>query len=276
MNTPMNDETLIAYLDAELDTAGMDAVEQALEADPSLRLRLQRLVVSGEQLRATYAGVAEEAVPPRLVQAILSAPMPTPTPRQMPPARATPVTRATPAWSLSGWLVRWLDPAAGPWMPTALASAAALGVGLWLGLRLVPAPGGDETLAEHQPVADRALLVALESLPSGRVVEAAGRQIELLASFEHHDGRICREFNSSQRNGDGVDHLGLACREPSGDWTLAVLSSEERPADTEHGGYRTASDRQHEIIDRYRQQHTQGKPLGTADEQAAIARGWER
>jgi hypothetical protein len=147
-------------------------------------------------------------------------------------------------------------------------------VGLWLGL--AQGLGGDAALAEHQPVADRALLVALESLPSGRVVEAAGRQIELLASFEHHDGRICREFNSSQRNGDGVDHLGLACRERSGDWTLAVLSSEDRPADTEHGGYRTASDRQHEIIDRYRQQHTQGKPLGTADEQAAIARGWKR
>ena len=272
MNTPMNDETLIAYLDAELDTASMDAVEQALDADPSLRLRLQRLVVSGEQLRATYAGVAEEAVPPRLVQAILSAP--TPTPRQTPPARATPVTPATPAWSLSGWLSRWLGPAAGPWMPTALASAAALGVGLWLGL--AQAPGGDETLAEHQPVNDRALLVALESLPSGRVVEAAGRQIELLASFEHHDGRICREFNSSQRNGDGVDHLGLACREPSGDWTLAVLSSEARPADTEHGGYRTASDHQHQILDGYRQQHTQGQALDPTREQALLERGWRR
>lgn len=271
MNTPMNDETLIAYLDAELDMVGMDAVEQALETDPSLRQRLQRLVVSGEQLRAAYAGVAEEAVPPRLVQAILSAPMPRPTPIPSPPTRATPVT---PAWSLSGWLARWLGPAAGPWMPTALASAAALGVGLWLGL--AQAPRGDETLAEHQPVNDRALLVALESLPSGRVVEAAGRQIELLASFEHHDGRICREFNSSQRDGDGVDHLGLACREPSGDWTLAVLSSEARPADAEHGGYRTASDHQHQILDGYRQQHTQGQALDPSREQALLERGWRR
>ncbi len=265
MNTPMNDETLIAYLDAELDTAGMDAVEQALDADPSLRLRLQRLVVSGEQLRATYAGVAEEAVPPKLVQAILSAPTPTPTPRQTPPARATPT------WSLSGWLSRWLGPATGPWMPTALASAAALGVGLWLGL--AQAPGGDETLAEHQPVNDRALLVALESLPSGRVVEAAGRQIELLASFEHHDGRICREFNSSQRDGDGVDHLGLACREPSGDWTLAVLTSEERPADAEHGGYRTASHQQHDVLGRYRSEHLTGQPLTPEREHAWLQSG---
>lgn len=265
MNTPMNDETLIAYLDAELDVAGMDAVEQALDADPSLRLRLQRLVVSGEQLRASYAGVAEEAVPPRLVQAILSASTPTPTPRQTPPARATP------AWSMSGWLSRWLGPATGPWMPTALASAAALGVGLWLGL--AQAPGGDETLAEHQPVNDRALLVALESLPSGRVVEAAGRQIELLASFEHHDGRICREFNSSQRDGDGVDHLGLACREPSGDWTLAVLSSEERPADAVHGSYRTASHQQHDVLDRYRSEHLTGQPLTPEREHAWLQSG---
>jgi surface antigen len=262
MYTPMNDETLIAYLDAELDPAGMDAVELALDNDPALRQRLQRLVVSGEQLRAAYADVVEEAVPPRLVQAILAAPAPLPSPR----------ARSTPAFSLNSWLSRWLGTANGPWMPTALASAAALGVGLWLGL--AQAPGGDETLAEHQPVADRALLVALESLPSGRVVEAAGRQIELLASFEHNDGRICREFNSSQRNGDGVDHLGLACREPSGDWTLAVLSSEERPADTEHGGYRTASDRQHQLLDGYRQQHNLGQALDPSREQALMQRGW--
>lgn len=268
MNSPMNDETLIAYLDAELDPAGMDAVEQALEADPALRQRLQRLVVSGEQLRAAYAGVVEEAVPPRLVQAILAAPGP----RVSAPVAAT--RPATPAFSLAGWLSRWLGTTHGPWMPTALASAAALAAGLWLGL--AQAPGGDVALAANQPVADRALLVALESLPSGRVVEAAGRQIELMASFAHLDGRICREFNSSLRTGDPVDHLGLACREPGGDWTLAVLSSEERPADTGHGGYRTASDHQHHTLDSYRQQHTLGQALDPAHEQALLQRGWQR
>lgn len=263
MNSPMNDETLVAYLDAELDPAGMDAVELALDNDPALRQRLQRLVVSGEQLRAAYADVVEEAVPPRLVQAILAAPAPRPSTH----------ARSTPAFSLNSWLSRWLGNANGPWMPTALASAAALGVGLWLGLAQPPG-AGDAALAEHQPVADRALLVALESLPSGRVVEAAGRQIELLASFAHRDGRICREFNSSERDGDPVDHLGLACREPSGDWTLAVLSSEARPADADQGGYRTASDHQHQILDGYRQQHNLGQALDPSREQALMQRSW--
>ncbi len=269
MNTPVNDETLIAYLDAELDASGMDAVEQALEVHPALRLRLQRLVETGEQLRASYAGVAEEAVPPRLVQAILAAPAPR--------TRSTPAASlpAPSAFSLSGWLSRWFGTVNSPWMPSALASAAALGVGLWLGLSMLTS-GEQSRLAQHQPVADRALLVALESLPSGRVVEAAGRQIELLASFQHRDGRICREFNSSLREGEPVDHLGLACREPTGDWTLAVLSSEERPADAGHGGYRTASDHQHETLDRYRQQHTLGQALDPSDEQVLMQRGWRR
>jgi hypothetical protein len=222
-------------------------------------------VTSGELLRAACAGPLQEAVPPRLVQAILAAP---------PPPVGNPVTpgRPAPAWSITGWLARWLGPAAGPWMPTALASAAALGLGLWLGL--AQAPSDEAALASHQQVTDRALLVALESLASGRQVQAAGRQIELLASFAHHDGRICREFNSSQQGDDGVDHLGLACRETNGDWTLAVLASEVRPALA--AGYRTASDGQHEAIDRYRQQHTQGQPLGAAEEQSLMARGWAR
>lgn len=268
MNSPMNDETLIAYLDAELDPAGTDAVEQALEADAGLRQRLQRLVVSGEQLRAAYAGVVEEAVPPRLVQAILAAPVPRAN------AHGAGSRPATPAFSLADWVSRWLGTANSPWAPTALASAAALAAGVWLGL--AQAPGGDVALAANQPVADRALLVALESLPSGRVVQAAGRQIELLASFEHRDGRICREFNSSLRTGDPVDHLGLACREPGGEWTLAVLSSEERPTDTGHGGYRTASDHQHHVLDGYRQQHTLGQAMDPAHEQALLQQGWRR
>lgn len=275
MNLPMNDETLIAYLDAELDPAGMDAVERALDADAALRQRLQRLVTSGEQLRSACAGVMEEAVPPRLVQAILAAPdpcSPAPTAPTAAPAAAAP-TPAAP--SLIGWLARWLGTGNGPWMPTALASAAALGVGLWLGLAQAPT-GGNAALAQHQPVADRALLVALESLPSGRVVEAAGQQIELLASFAHPDGRVCREFNSSQRAGDPVDHLGLACREAAGSWTLAVLSSEARPADTSHGGYRTASDHQHQVLDGYRQQQRLGQALDPAQEQALMQRGWRR
>lgn len=264
MNTPMNNETLIAYLDAELEPAGMDTVEQALQADPTLRQRLQRLVVSGEQLRAAYAGVVEEAVPSRLVQAILEAPAPMP----------SPLARPTPVRSLTSWLSQWLGTGNGTWMPTALASAAALGVGLCLGL--AQGPGGDAALAELQPVADRALLVALESLPSGRVVRVAGRQIELLASFQHRDGRVCREFNSSVLSGDPVDHLGLACREHGGDWTVAVLASEIRPAEALQGGYRIASDRQHDIIDGFRQQQTLGKQLDLAEEKAWMERGWSR
>jgi anti-sigma factor RsiW len=266
MNIPTNDETLIAYLDAELDAAGMDAIEQALQADPTLRQRLQRLVLSGEQLRAAYAGVLEEAVPPRLVQAILEAPTPA--------AMSSPRARPRPAPAQPGWLSRWLGTGHGPWMPTALASVAALGLGLWLGL--AQGPGGDATLAEHRPVADQALLVALESLPSGRMVRAAGREIELLASFRHRDGRVCREFNRSVLDGDPVDHLGLACREPGGDWTVAVLASEIRPAEAARSGYRTASDRQHAIIDGFRQQQALGQPLDLPDETAWMERGWAR
>ena len=73
----IDDDTLVAYLDAQLeDDAAYEAVEDALAASPALRARLQALAETGELARKAFDAKLEEAVPPRLIAAIMNAPLP--------------------------------------------------------------------------------------------------------------------------------------------------------------------------------------------------------
>ncbi|HEX4113510.1 MAG TPA: hypothetical protein VH020_13335 [Stellaceae bacterium] len=64
-----NDETLIAYLDGELDGPVRDEVAAALESDAKLRDRVGRLTDSAAMLRAAMDEVLREQVPQRLLDA---------------------------------------------------------------------------------------------------------------------------------------------------------------------------------------------------------------
>lgn len=64
-----NDETLIAYLDGELDAGLRSEVESWLESDAELRERVAALAASAEALRAIFEPVLHEPVPERLLAA---------------------------------------------------------------------------------------------------------------------------------------------------------------------------------------------------------------
>src|SRR5215469_7687423 len=64
-----SDETLIAYLDGELDDDARSEVESWLEADAELRDRVAALAASAEALRAAFEPVLHEPVPERLLAA---------------------------------------------------------------------------------------------------------------------------------------------------------------------------------------------------------------
>ncbi len=69
-----SDETLIAYLDGELDTELRSEVESWLEADAELRDYVAALAASAEALRAAFEPVVHEPVPERLLAAARGAP----------------------------------------------------------------------------------------------------------------------------------------------------------------------------------------------------------
>jgi len=64
-----SDETLIAYLDGELDAGARSEVDSWLESDAELRERVAALAASADALRAAFEPVMHEPVPERLLAA---------------------------------------------------------------------------------------------------------------------------------------------------------------------------------------------------------------
>src|SRR5947209_9063219 len=61
-----SDDTLVAYLDGELDSAERQHVEAWLAADGAARDRLAGLAQSASLVRSAYADIVNEPVPERL------------------------------------------------------------------------------------------------------------------------------------------------------------------------------------------------------------------
>jgi hypothetical protein len=304
----IDDSTLIAYLDAQLeDDTAYEAVEDALAASPALRARLQALAETGELARKAFDAKLEEAVPPQLIAAIMNAPLSgaethpttehpasaaTPTadtsaardaaqsaatsgahPAAGRPAHASgPAAPRPSAPGLGARLAAWLGGGFGG--AAAFASVVTLALGALIGHYLLPPAELAAPLARQgDPIRNPAVAVALQAAPSGVAVDVGDARLEIMASFAGRDGRFCREYSlSSPQAGQ---EIGIACRGAAADtgWQLAFVASE--PAGTAaQGGYATASDRLHEAVDTFLGEHVDGEPFDAERERALIERGW--
>lgn len=169
----IDDESLMAFLDGELDAVRRARVAQALETDPELRARLEAQRRLRERLAAHYGPVADEPVPERL-RALLETNV-----VELPRS-----ARRAPAW---------------PW---AAALAASLVLGLAIG-RSLPESGpigteGGFTVArgELAEALDRQLASA----------QPADSETRIGVTFPRGDGALCRSFERAEL-------AGLACRE---------------------------------------------------------------
>ena len=278
--TPIDDDTLLAYLDAQFDDeARYVAVEDALAAQPALRARLQALVDSGEQARRAFDAVLEAPVPPALIAAILNAPLPAalqastaPAPEPAPTgARRPPPVAPSLGERLSAWL--GLNGSLN-WGAAAFASVALLAVGGFLGHAWQgPGTAGPVLAEAGQIVREPALALALEAAPSGRRLPTGDGQVELVASFARADGQVCREFAAARPAPVARDEVGVACREADGQWRLAFLRHAPHAA-TPGGGYQTASTALHEAVDAFIARELPGGALNAEQEQARLLRGW--
>ena len=64
------DETVMAYVDDELDAASRARVEAAMTADPEIRAQLKTQIELRARLRASFDPVLSEPVPERLLQTL--------------------------------------------------------------------------------------------------------------------------------------------------------------------------------------------------------------
>ena len=211
---PISDEQLSAYLDGELDTAEMQAIEAELAASAELSARMDALRATNDAARAYFSQPDETPVPDALLQMIQTQPLP-----QTDEGMADQDKESEARADDNVVPLRKSGKSAGPRIPMATwGIAASLVLGLTLMFQYRPDGAIDAGLNQF---ADTAL--------SGDIHDGGERRTELAMSFENADGEFCREV--IQHTPESSRTL-IACGEP-GDWHWQVLP--ETP------GYQTAS-----------------------------------
>ncbi len=253
MATTMTEETLMAYVDGELDADTRAAVETAMASDPDVARRVARQQVLRQKLRATFDGVLDEAVPDRLIATARDAPAGSPDSKvsDLSRARTERDARFVPRWSWPQWG----------------AMAASLILGMLLGQALWRAPASGPIVArDGRLIAQEALDEALSSqLASKQPLDA---QIGMGLSFRSKSGEYCRTF--MVREGRGL--AGIACRE--GDvWAVQVIAPDDSPGSPD-GGYRMAGAELPVLVLQAVEERIEGDPLDANAEAAARESGW--
>ena len=242
----IDDQTLMAYADGQLDPAQAARVAAAVASDPRLAESLARHRALAGALRDAYSSVLEEPVPPHL-QALLA---------EAGKAEGEPAVVARIEDARASRQVRRFGP------PAWIAMAAALVLGLAVGALLGRDAGDLRPDAHGRLVAQGELADALETAlaadPSGPV--AIG------LSFRTHDGRWCRSF---VRDGD-VALAGLACRDASGSWQVPVLGETRVAA----GELRQAAAAMPPAVLAEVDARLAGEPADAEQERAARDGGW--
>jgi len=242
------DDTLMAFVDGELDAAQRADIERALAADDALRQRVTALTMQRERVAAAFAPVLDEPVPDRLAGLLR--------PSSMPPA-AAPVNlderRAArersarlPSWAQWGGL------------------AASVLMGVLLGMQFKPG-GADPAieLRDGQLLAGGAVEKALASQLASQPVVGAPVAVQL--SFVDKGGSYCRTFSTAAM-------AGLACKQGER-WAVQSLAA---AASTPASAVRQAASALPPAVLSAVDQRIAGDALDPVRERQARDKGWRR
>lgn len=242
-----SEETLMAYVDGELDAAARARVAGAIAADPEVAQRVAAHEALRGRLRATFDAVLEEPVPPHLVALVQA--------RAKEPARGQLLQFPTKRTPQRAWL-QW----------SSLAASFVLGALMWqFGSRLF-APGPlSESHGEF--VASGALARALSGQLSAQQNPSDTVQIGL--SFRSRRGDFCRAFHLQ----GSLATAGLACHDHEV-WKVQVLAHDE-VSQVATGQYRQAASSLPPTLLGAINEMIAGDPLDAAAEGQARAGGWQ-
>lgn len=240
----IDDETLMAFADGELDPATTTQVAAAIDADPDLQARLRLFSESRNRLQAEAqdAFAQSSAQDAQLIARIRAASV-VPANTAAATSGAVDISAATP-----GNINRR------PLAAIAAALALALiGGGLWWQL-------GDSADSARL---DAAQVAALDNLPSGEA-QALDEQttLTMIASYRNGKDELCREFET--HNATGMEII-VACRDRN-DWSPRFAMDVEAATD----GYVPAAGELEEL-DAFLANTQAGAPLTPEEEAAALA-----
>jgi hypothetical protein len=243
-----SDETVMAYLDGELDDATRAALEVAMATDSDLAERVARERRLRERLHSEFDPVLREPIPERLLAAANAASA---------KAHTGNITwlKRIPArdWSWPQW--------------SAIAASLILGILIAPLLRHGRTEGSLGT-RDGAVLASGALAHALsEQLASNQIANAP---VHVGVSFLSRNGDYCRTFMLREKS----TIAGLACRK-GGDWRVEALSAMDH-ATSGSGEYQPAASSLPPAIEQSVDELIVGDPLDAKAEAAAHGNGWHR
>jgi hypothetical protein len=240
-----DDETLMAYVDGELDEARRREIESALARDPELARRVEEQRALRTRLAQAFAPVLRQPVPGHLEQLARGS------------ARDT-------RGKVVPFPARSARPASSPWRAREwTAMAASLILGAFLSWRFLgPASPTVFATQEGALLARGELATTLESRLAS---EAAGGSVLIGLSFKTQDGSYCRGFVLRESA-----TAGFACRE-GGDWKIPMLQS---MGQLPEGGLRPAGAVLPPAVLEAIQGRLAGEPLDAEAERAARDARW--
>jgi hypothetical protein len=250
-------ETLMAYVDGELDPRARADVEEAMRDDPEIERRVAQLRNLGTRIQSAYAAELAEPVPERLLAALRQSSRATESKVvDLANARdfiALKAVRTQPSWS------RWRYVTS---MAASLLVAVGAGYFAWHRSQsvMIQDVGGS--------------LVASGSLASGLSDQLAGESatpssVNIGLSFLAKSGDYCRTFSIS---GGAAGSSGLACRHAN-QWEILILTQPTTGLGS-GSGYRAAGSSLSPAILGAVQDQIAGDPLDRAAEIEARRQGW--
>lgn len=270
MPTTFNDETLMAYVDAELDPSTARLVEQAAKDNPDLAARLEAFRGSAAIAKQAFAAKLKEPVPDALLRSVNAAiERERQRARDATPARIGAAERQAANGSLKAWFSRLLQPS------FALAASVAAFTFTFAGY-LAGTLGTHEQTGAASAVRGFVVTVnaqeqsefvqALNDLSSGQRRDLADGEspasVELVASFRDHAGGLCREFKLQRPAANEL--TGVACGS-HGDWAVNFASTASGSGSTYAPASSTA------VLDAYLSSIEAGPVLSAEEERAALA-----
>lgn len=263
--TQLDEETLMAYVDGQLDPQRRAAVEAALADDPEAQATARMFRESAARARDAFDPILREPVPERLLAAI----------------------NAPAAGKVQD--IRLARRGAARFFPQtawARAAAVALLVGAGAGYLSVQWWRAPLDATTHVAIADPLLHEALETTASGAVFARresegdVGRDIMPLLTFRDTANRYCREFESAFKGaGEARVSYGVACRE-NGAWqpqavmTGTLVAPTLRADPAARSEYVPAMGGAVAGFDAVVRQLMVDGPLKPDEEAALIGRGW--
>ena len=245
MGDNIDDQTMMAYADGELDASDAARVEAALRDDPDIARRLLLFTRTRDALRSAAAISRDDPVPEAVdlrAKAAIDAARRRGDDTVIPFARPERQSRAWPAAIAAG-----------------LAVAGFVG-----GHALAPERQGEASGGLRFAILDTSgVSEALSRVAAGERVPVEGGEMALIASFRDAEGALCREFELD--TADLVTVVSVACR--AGDrWTPMIAVVAGADSDTQ---YAPASSL--ETLDAYLSAIGAGTPLSIEDEAVALA-----